>query len=893
MGFASHKKAYFKCEHGHSFQANIDTFGTRTYKCPICKKKSQSIANRPEVMKFWDYEKNTIDPATVSLFSDKVVWFKCPKCGSEWQARIDSRRKTNKCPACETDNKCRVYPGVTDFRTLRPELALDVIEELNPDIDLNTLGISSNQVINWKCHVCGYEWSSTIFSRVFTKKRTKDHPVASCPACCKKTRAISIGEEYPQLIPYYSPNNPIPINELYDPVRTTVKWICPEHGEYEQSIHLKIKALKRGNTGCPYCRGSKVRYKDSFGAHHPELVKEWDELNDKSPYEVTNGSDYEAIWHCEHGHKWKSIVRVRANGYGKCPVCNKIFTFGERHPELKKFCCEDNDIPFENLLVSDDTPRKWICEHGHSFEDPTTYIEDRGFRCPVCKNSQVLFGYNDLQTLYPEIAKNYDEAKNGNKACEMIANTNILVWWKCEHGHSYQRTIKREIDIDGRCPICNNTRVQQGVNDLATIYPEIVPLWDYEANDKKPSEVLATPDNYYSFVCEKGHHFKARVRELVENGFKCQICDNTKLDPEVNSLKALKPELAKEWSPKNQGSPERTRPDSTSTVLWVCPVCGSEYWTKICTREVGDDSCPVCNERRVESGVNDLATIYPELVDLYSEGNEKPANQILATYKTPILWKCPDCHGEYKATIEKVVSGKECPYCTGELPLKGLNTLEDKYPKLVGEWSPKNDKKPSEVLSTSVYRAEWICPDCGGTYIATVRDRINPNFICPICDNRIVYEGINSLQDEYPELVGEWSPKNDKKPSEVLSTSTYRAEWICPDCGGVYIAAVRDRINPNFICPICDNRKACVGINSLQDLYPELLEEWCNVENTLMEVYPDEVLPSSGLRVWWECKDCKRKYLLSIGMRIEKYIRGQCACTYCNGQRMRENHILI
>lgn len=219
---------------------------------------------------------------------------------------------------------------------------------------------------------------------------------------------------------------------------------------------------------------------------------------------------------------------------------------------------------------------------------------------------------------------------------------------------------------------------------IATIYPEIVPLWDYEANDKKPSEVLATPDNYYSFVCEKGHHFKARVRELVENGFKCQICDNTKLDPEVNSLKALKPELAKEWS-------------------------------------------------------------------------------------------------------------------------------------------PKNDKKPSEVLSTSVYRAEWICPDCGGTYIATVRDRINPN----------------------------------------------------------------------FICPICDNRKACVGINSLQDLYPELLEEWCNVENTLMEVYPDEVLPSSGLRVWWECKDCKRKYLLSIGMRVEKYIRGQCACTYCNGQRMRENHILI
>ena len=94
-------------------------------------------------------------------------------------------------------------------------------------------------------------------------------------------------------------------------------------------------------------------------------------------------------------------------------------------------------------------------------------------------------------------------------------------------------------------------------------------------------------------------------------------------------------------------------------------------------------------------------------------------------------------------------------------------------------------------------------------------------------------------------------------------------------------------------CPVCNGRKAKVGVNSLQDCYPELMDEWCDIENTLMEVYPDEVLPSSELRVWWKCKDCERKYLLSIGMRVEKYIRGQCACTYCNGQRMRETHILI
>lgn len=37
----------------------------------------------------------------------------------------------------------------------------------------------------------------------------------------------------------------------------------------------------------------------------------------------------------------------------------------------------------------------------------------KGAGCPICAGQRLLSGYNDLQTRYPEIAKEWDEEKNG------------------------------------------------------------------------------------------------------------------------------------------------------------------------------------------------------------------------------------------------------------------------------------------------------------------------------------------------------------------------------------------------------------------------------------------------------------------------------------------------
>ena len=121
---------------------------------------------------------------------------------------------------------------------------------------------------------------------------------------------------------------------------------------------------------------------------------------------------------------------------------------------------------------------------------------------------------------------------------------------------------------------------------------------------------------------------------------------------------------------------------------------------------------------------------------------------------------------------------------------------------------------------------------------------------CPICTGKVAIAGYNSFADEHLELVPLWSINNDKMPTEVLSTSSYRALWVCPTCGDEYYGQVRDMVSGAVDCPVCSGRKAKAGVNSLQDCYPELMDEWCDVENLFLGLSPDEVLPTSREMVY-------------------------------------------
>lgn len=111
--YNSGKVYAFKCDKGHRFSKDLLHMGRSEslgYSgCPVCAGKQIIVGEndlatlRPDVAKYWVYDKNDFKPTDVTVYSNKVAWFRCVSegCNKEFQMRIDTRSATiGFCPEC-------------------------------------------------------------------------------------------------------------------------------------------------------------------------------------------------------------------------------------------------------------------------------------------------------------------------------------------------------------------------------------------------------------------------------------------------------------------------------------------------------------------------------------------------------------------------------------------------------------------------------------------------------------------------------------------------------------------------------------------------------------------------------------------------------------------------
>ena len=79
----------------------------------------------------------------------------------------------------------------------------------------------------------------------------------------------------------------------------------------------------------------------------------------------------------------------------------------------------------------------------------------KGNRCPYCSNHRVLKGFNDFETLYPELAKEWNYKKNLElRPYNCTSGSNKKVWWRCSNNHEWRATIARRVK-NPECPYCS------------------------------------------------------------------------------------------------------------------------------------------------------------------------------------------------------------------------------------------------------------------------------------------------------------------------------------------------------------------------------------------------------------------------------------------------------
>lgn len=110
LKMGSPKKYFWKCKKNpeHTWESNIpNRIGKNKNGCPYCSGKKQGpemlLQNaRPDLLKYWDFEKNKDTPLDVLVGSGKRRFWRCPDCHHTWDNRIDSiTKRKNICPSCK------------------------------------------------------------------------------------------------------------------------------------------------------------------------------------------------------------------------------------------------------------------------------------------------------------------------------------------------------------------------------------------------------------------------------------------------------------------------------------------------------------------------------------------------------------------------------------------------------------------------------------------------------------------------------------------------------------------------------------------------------------------------------------------------------------------------
>ena len=302
-------------------------------------------------------------------------------------------------------------------------------------------------------------------------------------------------------------------------------------------------------------------------------------------------------------------------------------------------------------------------------------------------------------------------------------------------------------------------------------FAELMKEWDYEKNELDPAKTAAGCHEYAWWICEKDHSWSAVIKNRTINESKCPYCTNKKVLAGYNDLATKNPALAEEWYyPKNDGiTPEMVTPFSSRVVWWKCE--NDHIWDMSIAHRSGGYKCPICTNKRVLAGYNDLLTKNPKLAAEWDyDKNTILPSEVTVSSSKKVFWKCTEGHSWLAKIAARNLGGTDCPTCDSKVIKAGFNDLQTRYPELAKEWdTEKNDLLPSQVAPFSTKKVWWRCIKEGHSWFATISGRSTGND-CPICSGRKVLIGYNDLKTVNPILADEWDyEKNDKTPEQVTS----------------------------------------------------------------------------------------------------------------------------
>lgn len=686
---------------------------------------------RPDLAIQWHPMKNgELKPTQVTANSGLKIWWLLPydvpldypikhlrgrHFEFEWEATIDSRNRIDSKGGCPYLSGRAVWEGFNDLQTVNPILASEWHPTKNGCLKPTQITANSDRKVWWlktinndipgAVHII--EWQASISNRM-SKKSGVPHKYKNIPTKGLNDFLTLYPEKAKQWD--YNKNQGIKPSDVSANSTKVVWW---KYDYFDESMKknwtftwkMSIVSYVKLTSVCPYVSGERLwpGFND-LKTRFPEIAKEWHPTKngDFTPercfsysgkkvwwlyqYDVPIDYPIESLRGKHFDFEWQDIVQNRTKRNFKCPVLtgNMVWPgFNDlktTHPEIARQWHPTKNEPLTPDKVTAGSNKNiiWIIQDIEPINGKKINLEWKAkissrtyhdLGCPYVSGKAVKKGYNDFESLRPDLAKEWNYDKNGKLTPDMFTcGSHKKVWW-----------------------------IQY---DVSPITNEIIKLeWESEIKNR---------------VNGNGNPYKSG--KAVLKGY--------------NDLRTLRPDLAREWNYKKNGdlTPDMVTCGYDKKVWWLLPYDDPktgkhfdfEWQSYIYSRTMNKSNCPYLSGQSVWKGFNDLQTINPKLALQWhpvKNGNLKPTDVTIGTNKR-IWWILPyddpktEKHFdfEWQTTIARRNAGIGCPFLSGHAVWEGFNDLQTVNPKLASQWHPsKNgDLKPTQITAGSGKMVWWL-----------------------------------------------------------------------------------------------------------------------------------------------------------------------------------------